>query len=393
MIEGRDMSGGAARLRYGLVGGGPGSFIATVHRMSIAMTGAAELTAGCFSRDYEKTKAVAATLGVDSERAYRTFADMAEMEAQRPDKIDFVVVASPNDTHYEASKMFLEKGFHVSCDKPLVFTVEQAMDLVKAADAAKREFLVTYAYTGYPMVRQAREMVKAGELGALRVVVAEYPQDWLAGKAEDTGSKQALWRTDPKFAGVSCCVGDIGTHIENMVHFVTELEIESLAAQLDTFVEGRKLDDNAFIWLKYKGGARGSYWPSQVAIGRENGLAFRVYGTKGALEWEQENPNVLKFALKGEPVRLLTRGNGYLADHAKRWTRMPTGHTEGLFEAWANIYESFCNTIKNKAAGGRQHPYEIFPTVEDGARGVKFVNDCVKSSRDGAAWVDGSFSL
>lgn len=392
MIEGRDMTGGPVKLRYGLVGGGPGSFIATVHRMSIAMTGAAELAAGCFSRDYEKTKATAAELGIAEDRAYRTFAEMADAEAKRPDKIDFVVIATPNNTHYEAAKAFLEKGFHVSCDKPLVFTVDQAMDLVKTARAAKREFMVTYVYTGYPMVRQAREMVKAGELGELRVVMAEYPQDWLSEKLEDTGAKQAVWRTDPKSAGASCCVGDIGTHIENLVHFVTGLEIESLAAQLDTFVEGRPLDDNAFIWLKYKGGARGNYWPSQVAIGRENGLKFRVYGTKGALEWEQENPNVLKFAPKGEPVRLLTRGNGYLGDHAKRWTRMPSGHPEGLFEAWATIYEAFCNTIRNHAAGAEQHPFEIYPTVVDGARGVKFVNDCVKSSREGAAWIDGSFS-
>lgn len=393
MIEGRDLAGGAKKLRYGLIGGGPGSFIGGVHRMAIAMTGVAELAAGCFSRDYEKTKTSAEEFAVPPDRAYRTYEEMAEKEALREDKIDFVVIAVPNAEHYAASKLFLEKGFHVSCDKPLVFTVEEAMELVELARKRERQFMVTYVYTGYPLVRQAREMVRAGELGDLRVVMAEYPQDWLADKIEDTGAKQAVWRTDPKLAGASCCVGDIGTHIENMVHFVSGLEIESLAARLNTFVEGRRLDDNAFISLKYRGGAQGSYWSSQVAIGRENGLQFRIYGTKGGLEWSQENPNVLKFAPKGEPVRLLTRGNGYLGDHAKRWTRMPSGHPEGLFEAWANLYEAFCGTIRNREAGREQHPFEIFPTVEDGARGVKFVNDCVKSSRAGAAWVDGSFSL
>ena len=386
-------AGSGGTLRYGMLGGGPGAFIGGVHRMSIAMTGAAELVAGCFSREYEKTKSTAGELGIQENRTYRTFSEMAEEEENRPDKIDFVVIATPNETHYEASKLFLEKGIHVACDKPLVFTVEQAVDLVMTARKANREFMVTYVNTGYPMVRQAREMVRAGELGDLRVVMAEYPQDWLSEKLEDTGSKQASWRTDPKSAGISCCVGDIGTHVENLVHFVTGLEIEALAAQMDTFVEGRALDDNAFIWLKYKGGARGNYWPSQVAIGRENGLKLRVYGTKAAIEWDQENPNVLKFFSKGEPARLLTRGSRYLCDHAKRWSRLPPGHPEGLFEAWANIYEAFCNTIRNRSVGANQHPFESYPTVEDGARGVKFVNDCVRSSAKGAAWIEGAFNL
>lgn len=380
MIEGRDLAGSNKKLRYGMVGGSAGSFIAGVHRMAIAMTNSAELAAGCFSRDLEKSKATGNELGVDSSRIYKTYAEMAEKEGSREDGIDFVVIATPNDTHYDASKTFLLNGINVSCDKPLCFTVEQAEELAKLAKEKALKFMVTYVYTGYPMVREARDIIRRGELGEIRLALGEYPQDWLADKVEDMGSKQALWRTDPKFAGVSCCVGDIGTHVENMLSFVSGLEIQELSATLNTFVKGRPLDDNAFISLKYKGGAQGTFWSSQVAIGRENGLKFRIYGTDGGLEWEQENPNVLKFARKGQPVQILTRGNGYLSDAAKRWTRMPSGHPEGLFEAWATLYESFCNTLKGD-------PTE-FPTVDDGLRGVKFVHACVNSSKKNSEWVE-----
>jgi predicted dehydrogenase len=247
--------------------------------------------------------------------------------------------------------------------------------------------MVTYVYTGYPLVRHARELVQKGALGDIRVIMAEYAQDWLTDRLEDS---KEVWRTDPKQAGVSCCVGDIGTHVENMVHFVTGLEIDRVSATLSTFVKGRALDDNALITVRYKGGAVGNYWPSQVAIGRENGLAFRIYGTEGALEWHQENPNEMRYVKKGHPPTTLTRAGNDLGPAAARWTRMPSGHPEGLFAAWANIYEAFCNTIKNKAQGKPQDELEIFPTAYDGARGVKFVRDCVKSSELDSAWVDGS---
>ena len=376
-----------ARLKYGLVGGGPGSFIASVHRTGIDMTRSADMAAGCFSRDAAKNTAPGAKLGIDPGRVYPSYARMAEAEAARPDGIDFVVVTTPNDTHYAICKAFLEHGIDVSCDKPLCLTVEEALDLDRAAREKGLIFMVTYAYTGYPLVRQAREMVRSGALGGIRVVVAEYAQDWLAGKLEDL---RDVWRMDPKQAGISCCVADIGTHIENMVHFVTGLEIDKVSAVLSSFVEGRRLDDNAMINVRYRGGAVGHYWPSQVAIGRENGLSLRIYGSEGALEWNQENPNEMKYAKKGTPPMILTRGGYGLGKSAARWTRMPSGHPEGLFSAWANIYEAFCGTLKNMALGRPPDELEIFPTAFDGARGVKFVHDCVASSESGGVWVDGS---
>ncbi|MDR1132890.1 MAG: Gfo/Idh/MocA family oxidoreductase [Synergistaceae bacterium] len=387
MIEGRDLGAVGARLKYGLIGGGPGSFIAAVHRAGIDMTRSADLAAGCFSRDAAKNRAAGSNFGVADDRVYSSYAEMAEKESGRGDGVDFVVIATPNDTHYAMSKAFLEKGVNVSCDKPLCLTVEEALDLDRTARAKNALFMVTYVYTGYPLVRHARELVQKGALGDIRVIMAEYAQDWLADKIEDG---KEVWRTDPKQSGVSCCVGDIGTHIENMVHFVTGLEIDRVSATLSTFVKGRALDDNALITVKYKGGAVGNYWPSQVAIGRENGLAFRIYGTEGALEWRQENPNEMRYVKKGNPPMILTRAGNDLGPAAARWTRMPAGHPEGLFAAWANIYEAFCDAIKNKAQGKPQDDLEIFPTAYDGARGVKFVHDCVKSSGLDSAWIDGS---
>jgi predicted dehydrogenase len=351
------------------------------------MTRAADIVAGCFSRDGTKNRATGVKLGVDESRVYSSYSEMAAAEAGRPDGIDFAVVTTSNDSHYAISKAFLDKGINVSCDKPLCFTVEEALDLAKTARDKGLLFMTTYVYTGYPLVRHARELIKNGALGDIRVVMVEYAQDWLADKIEDTAN---VWRTDPKQVGISCCVGDIGTHAENMAHFVTGLEIEKLSATLSTFVQGRTLDDNATITVKYKGGAVGHYWASQVAVGRENGLSFRVYGTEGALEWSQENPNEMRYVKKGHPPMTLTRGGNDLSPAAARWTRTPSGHPEGLFAAWANIYEAFCNTLKNKAAGKPQDEFEIFPTAFDGLRGVKFVHDCVKSSKSDSAWVDGS---
>ncbi|MDR1137039.1 MAG: Gfo/Idh/MocA family oxidoreductase [Synergistaceae bacterium] len=387
MIEGRDLGAAGSGLRYGLVGGGPGSFIASVHRAGIDMTRAAGITAGCFSRDAGRNKLTGERLGIPGDRIYSSYGEMVSSEASRSDGVDFVVVTTPNDTHYEISKAFLDEGISVSCDKPLCFSVGEALDLARTARDRDLLFMVTYVYTGYPLVRHARELARSGALGDIRVVVAEYAQDWLADRVEDS---RDVWRTDPARAGISCCVGDIGTHIENIVHFVTGLEIEKISATLSTFVEGRVLDDNALINVKYKGGAIGHYWPSQVAVGRENGLSFRIYGTEGSVEWNQENPNEMRFVRKGHPPMILTRGGYDLSPAAARWTRMPSGHPEGLFAAWANIYEAFCGALRNKSIGKPIDELEIFPTVVDGARGVKFVHDCVASNRSDGAWVDGS---
>ncbi|MDR1509834.1 MAG: Gfo/Idh/MocA family oxidoreductase [Synergistaceae bacterium] len=387
MVEGTDSGGAGARLKYGLVGGGPGSFIASVHRAGIDMARSADIAAGCFSRDAAKNMMTGANLGIDPGRIYPSYSEMAEAEADRPDGIDFAVVTTPNDTHYAICGAFLENGIDVSCDKPLCLATEEALDLDRAAREKNLLFMVTYAYTGYPLVRQAREMARGGVLGDIRIVVAEYAQDWLAEKLENS---KDVWRTDPARAGISCCVGDIGTHIENMVHFVTGLEMDELSAVLSSFVEGRRLDDNAMINVRYRGGAVGHYWPSQVAMGRENGLSFRIYGSEGALEWSQENPNEMRYAKRGQQPITLTRGGYGLGRAAARWTRMPSGHPEGLFAAWANIYEAFCNTLKNRSDGKPQDELEIFPTAFDGARGVKFVHDCVASGESGGAWVDAS---
>lgn len=392
MIESRLNDTGASLL-YGQVGGGAGSSIGPVHRVAITMNGQAKLVAGSFSHIPSETLQVASDLGIDPDRAYADFNDMAAKEGARTkDRIDFVIITVPNNMHFAAAKAFLEQDINVVCEKPMTFTEDEAKELVALAAARKVEFMVTYTYTGYPMVREARNLVSTGALGTIRVVAAEYPQDWLADPIERAGTnRQAVWRTDPKYAGVSCCVGDIGTHVENLVHFITGLEIDKLAASLETFVEGRPLDDNAYVLLRYKGGASGNYWSSQVAIGKENSLRIRVYGTAGAIEWEQENPNVLRFQKKGGPLQLLTRGSAYLSAVAGHVTRLHAGHPEGYFEAFANLYRCFCNVLLARKVGNTPDPLDVFPTVVDGARGTKFVFDCVKSSKENAAWVDASF--
>ncbi len=379
------------RLTYGQVGGGPGSLIGPVHRAALAMNGQAELVAGSFSWLLDETVEAAKMLGVSAERTYRTFQEMAEKESQREDGVDFVVITTPNHLHYEAAKVFLERGIHVVCDKPLCLTIEEAEDLLKLARETKLEFMVTYTYTGYPMVREAREIIRNGGLGDIRVVVAEYPQAWLAEPVEKTGNEQASWRTSPKYAGISNSVGDIGTHIENLVHFTTGLEISRLSAKLETFVPGRKLDDNAYILLEYSGNVSGSYWVSQIAVGNENALRLRVIGTEGALDWRQEQPDQILLARKGKPMAILSKGNEYLNEESQLFARLPPGHPEGYFEAFANLYRSFCSKLISKKQSIEED--KLFTDVLDGARGVKFVHDCVKSSNRGSEWIDGSFKI
>lgn len=389
MIEGRDSVVKKGRLSYGMVGGGKGAFIGDVHRKAIALDGKAELVAGCFSRSFENTMQMGESWGVDQERRYKSYEDMMASEEKREDKIDFVVIVTPNNTHYHIARMALERAIHVVCDKPLTTTRTDAEDLGRLAAAKGLLFCVTYTYTGYPIVKHMREMVARGELGEVRFVNAEYPQDWLATSIEKTGQKQASWRTDPAQSGASNCVGDIGSHIENMVSYVTGLEIQSLLARLDIFGEGRELDDNASILLNYKGGAKGLYWSSQIAVGHDNGLRIRIYGTKASIEWAQENPNYLRVSHLDRPNEIISRGRDNMFPRAQGLSRIPPGHPEGYFEAFANIYDTFITALSKKKAGEKFVPDDLdFPTAEDGLRGVRFIEKCVESSRKGGVWVE-----
>jgi len=375
-------------IRYGMVGGGKGSFIGGVHRQAIALDGLASLAAGCFSTKIRNTLEIGASLGLPRERLYRTYEEMILREASRPDGIDFLVIVTPNVVHYPIARLALEHGLHVVCDKPLTVTSAEARELAALAKRKKRLFAVTYTYTGYPMVRQMREMVANGDLGEIRFVSGEYAQDWLATPLERTGQKQAAWRTDPARAGGSNAVGDIGSHIENMVAHVTGLEIRSVLARLDRFGEGRTLDDNASVMGEYKGGAQGLYWCSQIAVGQDNGFRVRVYGTKASLEWAQEDPNYCEVGYVGRPSVRLSRGRDTLYPSAQRMSRIPAGHPEGYFEAFANIYASFLAALRKAKTGQALAPGDLdFPGVMDGLRGVRFIEACVASSKKGAAWV------
>ncbi|MCB2011678.1 MAG: Gfo/Idh/MocA family oxidoreductase [Geminicoccaceae bacterium] len=377
-----------ARLKLGMVGGGRDAFIGGVHRIASRIDDHYELVAGCFSSSAEKSKASAADLGVAPERAYGSFDEMARSEAARDDGIDAVAIVTPNHVHYPAAKAFLEAGIHVICDKPMTTSVEDAEALARLVEKSGRVFVLTHNYTGYPMVRQAREMVRAGELGRIRVVQAEYPQDWLSTKLEETGQKQAGWRTDPERSGPAGCTGDIGTHAYNLARFVTGLELDQLCADLDTFVEGRALDDNAQMLLRFKGGARGMLWASQVAPGNENALRLRVYGEKGGLSWAQEDPNYLHVTMLGEPPRLVTRGGNGSGPVAGRVSRVPGGHPEGYLEGFANIYSDAAELIRAAGEGREPDPAATgVPTVADGVDGVRFIAAAVTSSLEGGSWV------
>jgi len=390
MIEGQQKLEKARRLTYGMVGGGKGAFIGDVHRKAVAMDGQAELVAGCFSQSYENTLATGEAWGMaDKTRLYRNFEEMLNQEGKREDKIDFVIIVTPNNTHYPIARLAMENGIHVVCDKPLTTTSRDAEELVRLAREKGILFGVTYTYTGYPIVKHMRQMVRNGDLGEIRFVSAEYPQEWLATPLEKTGQKQASWRTDPRYSGASNCVGDIGSHIENMVAYVTGLKIQSLLARLDIFVAGRQLDDNASILVNYEGGARGMYWSSQVAIGHDNGLRIRVYGTKASLEWCQENPNYCRVSYLDKPSQVVSRGRDKMYPQAQAFSRIPSGHPEGYFEAFANIYSAYINALRAHLAGQSVSPEDFdYPDVEAGRRGVMFIEKCVESSRRGAQWVD-----
>ena len=381
-------------LRLGMVGGGRGAFIGGVHRLCARMDGQYELVAGALSSDPTRAKESGADLGLAPDRCYSSFTEMATEEAKRPDGIEVVSIVTPNDSHHAIARAFLDRGFDVICDKPMTTTLEDALDLVQVVKRTGLVFGVTHNYTGYPMVRQAREMVAGGELGAIRVVQVEYVQDWLTTKLEETGQKQAAWRVDPARAGAGGCLGDIGTHAYNLAGFVTGLHVRELAADLSRFVPGRRLDDNVHMLLRFENGARGMLWGSQVAPGNENGLRLRVYGEKGGLEWSQEHPNQLRFAPVGQPPRVLSRGGPNLGPDAARATRIPSGHPEGYLEAFANLYRDLAEQIRaRRAKRVADRAALLVPTVEDGAFGVKFIHVAVESSAKNGAWVDMQLKL
>lgn len=385
-IEASKQERNAGRIRLGMVGGGQGAFIGAVHRIAARIDDQYELVAGALSSDPARARASALELGIAPDRAYGSFEEMAKAEAARPDGIEAVAIVTPNHMHAPAAKVFLEAGIHVICDKPLTLDVWQAKELVELVDKTGKVFAVTHNYTGYPMVRQARAMIEKGELGEIRLVQAEYPQDWLTERAEASGSKQAEWRTDPKRSGAGGCIGDIGTHAYNLACFVTGLELDELLAQLTTFVEGRLLDDDVQILMRFKGGAKGMLWASQVAVGHENGLKLRVYGTKGGLEWTQADPNYLWFTRFGEPKQLLTRGGAGAWAEASRVTRVPAGHPEGYLEGFANIYAEAARAIIAARDGGKPDEAVLFPTVRDGLKGMQFIEAAVASSNAGNVW-------
>lgn len=375
------------RLRLGMVGGGEGAFIGGVHRIAARLDDRYELVAGAFSSDPERAKSSASALYVDPDRAYSDYIDMAKKEAARFDGIDAVAIVTPNHLHFPVARAFLEAGIHVICDKPMTTDLGDAESLGSLVQNSGLVFGLTHNYTGYPLVRQAKAMIAAGELGDIRVVQAEYPQDWLSEALEETGQKQAAWRTDPARSGPAGCLGDIGTHAYNLARFITGLEVEALSADLNTFVEGRQLDDHAQMMLRFKCGARGMIWSSQVCPGNENALKIRVYGTKGGLEWHQENPNELIHSPFGQQPRRLTRGGAGLGDEAGRATRIPPGHPEGYLEGFAQLYNDFADQIEAAIDGVTPDPMSLnAPNVDDGVDGVRFITRAIASSSNNAAW-------
>jgi len=368
-----------------MVGGGPGAFIGAVHRTAARLDDRYELVAAALSSDSEKSLAAAKDLYIP--RAYKSFSEMAAGEAAREDRIDAVAIVTPNHMHYPVAKEFLNAGIHVICDKPLTTTIEDAVELSKIVARTGLIFGLTHTYMGYPMVRQAREMVLGGELGAVRMIQVEYAQDWLTTAVEVSGMKQADWRTDPARSGPGGCLGDIGTHAFHLACFTTGLTCQEIAADVSTFVPGRRVDDNVQVMLRFSGGAKASLWASQVAPGNENNLRLRIYGEKAGLSWSQENPNYLTFTPLGEQPRLITRGGPGTGAAATWATRIPAGHPEGYFEAFAQIYTDIAEQITARIEGRAAEPSSLLiPGVDDGVNGVRFINAALDSSRRGSAW-------
>lgn len=375
----------------GMVGGGRGAFIGAVHRMAARLDGEIELVAGCFSADPEKSRLSGADLHLDPSRVYGTFEEMAQKEAALPadQRIDFVSIVTRNNTHFAVAKTFLEAGFHVVCDKPVCSSLKEALKLREVVRKSGKVFALTHNYTGYPMVKEAREWVRSGKLGKLMKIVVEYPQGYAITALESAGDGAiSNWRMDPKVAGVSNCMGDIGTHAHNLARYITGVDVEEICAELSTFIPGRPLDDDGNCLVRFTGGVKGILFASQVSSGEENNLRIRVYGTKGGLEWHQETPNELTFKKADAPSVVFRPGNGYVTSVAQSVTRTPFGHPEGFIEAFANVYRGAATAIAD-AVAGRKAPKQgyDFPTIDDGVAGMAFIESVVKSARAGAKWV------
>ena len=376
------------KLRMGMVGGGQGAFIGGVHRIASRIDNHYELVAGSLASNQEVAHASARELGINDDRSYATFQDMAEKESSREDGIDVVAIVTPNHLHYPIAEAFLSKNIHVICDKPLTHNLEDAEKFLESVKKSKALFALTHNYTGYPMVRQAREMFRNGEIGNLRVIQVEYAQDWLTLPIENEGQKQASWRTDPSKAGMGGSIGDIGSHAFNLVDFITGAKLNELCADISSFVPGRKNDDNAHVLLRYENNVKGMLWSSQVAPGNENALRIRIYGDKGGMEWEQENPNYLTIDIFGKAKKIIRRAGNETIDIGNRITRIPPGHPEGYLEGFANIYSDFAKQIL--AFKDSQKPEKdilLVPSIEDGVKGVKFITTVVESSSNGGKWI------
>jgi len=375
------------KLRMGMVGGGPGAFIGPVHHMAATLDHEAELTAGAFSRDPSKAAAAGKRLHLDPQRVYRSWQEMIRAEASLPadERIDFVSIVVPNNAHFEVAKAFLEAGFNVVCDKPMTTTLADAKALAQVVKRSKRVFALTHNYTGYPMVKQARFMVHKGLLGTINKVVVEYPQGWMANAISNPENAIGGWRGNPKVAGASCCMGDLGTHAENLVRYITGLQIDTLCADLSNFVPSNELEDDGNLLIHYQGGARGILYASQISAGEENPLAIRVYGTKGGLEWRQEDPNYLWLKHTDGTQTRLSKGNGNLCPEAVAAARLIWGHPDGFIEAFANIYRAAFQAMRAQLAG-RKVPAGDFPTVQDGVAGVAFIETVLASAKSKAKW-------
>ena len=379
------------KIRYGMVGGGRGAFIGAVHRIAAAMDQQIDLVCGAFSSDPEKSRASGADLFLPAGRCSGSFQEMIAAESKLPagERMDFLAIVTPNHVHFPPAKMALEHGFHVLSDKPATFDLKEAVTLQKLVKKTGLLYGLTHNYTGYPMVKEARHLVRSGKLGKIRKVVVEYPQGWLATRIEASGQKQASWRTDPKRSGAAGCIGDIGTHAENLAEYITGLHIEELAADITAFVKGRKLDDDGNVLLRFQGGAKGVLHSSQISVGEENNLNIRVYGETGGLEWHQREPNTLLVKWSDQPMQVYRAAQGYLSDAAKGAGRTPPAHPEGYLEAFANIYKNFANAIRAREEGrtlAQEDPANDFPKIEDGVRGMAFIEAVVKSSAQNARW-------
>jgi predicted dehydrogenase len=379
------------KLRMGMIGGGIGAFIGAVHRMAAGLDNEIELVCGAFSADPVKSKASGDVIKVPPERVYSSYAEMIAEEKKLPagERMDFVSIVTPNHVHFAPAALALKNGFHVICDKPMTFNLDEARKLEQLVKKIGLVFALTHIYTGYPLVKEAREMIQAGKLGKIRKIVVEYPQGWLATRIEAQGQKQASWRTDPKRSGACGCMGDIGTHAANLAEYITGLWIKELCADLTTFVPGRKLEDDGNVLLRFNNGARGVLYASQVSVGEENHIHIRVYGEKGGLQWDQQEPNSLILKWLDRPMEVLRTSVGpFCGNLAKFNTRLPAGHPEGFIEAFANIYRNFALTVRCRIEGVKPKPeYLDFPTVSDGVRGMAFIETLIESARNGSRWV------